>query len=416
MKILVVTPYLPHRHIGHGGGTAVRDLVASLASQHEVYVAALVRPHESEHIAAVEELGANVIPLPFHDRTARGKQRLRLLATRTAAAGRSLISGYPLYVEKYWSAQLSRRLQEVVDAVAPDAVQVEYLQMALLCRDLRHQRDRTGRSWPRLVLNSHELGSLPRERRARRASNPVVRLSALREARQWRRLQVAATGWADTTLCVTPQDHDLYAALGGRNLRTVPLGMNTAAIRAEWAPTNPPRLLFLGSFDHRPNRLAADFLLKRMWPTVSVRQPDLQLVLAGRGSRDFLARLSGRIDAEDRVQALGFVEDLTPWFRKCRCFVAPLAEGGGIKIKILEAMARGIPVITTDVGAEGICSTGDNALVIAPCDDSFAEAVIGVMADPQDAAERAARGRKIIEEEFSWSAITRQLVAIYEGA
>ena len=87
---------------------------------------------------------------------------------------------------------------------------------------------------------------------------------------------------------------------------------------------------------------------------MATARPDAELILAGRGSRRFLAAYRGPGTVHlDRVTATGFVADLGPLFRECRLFVAPLAEGGGIKIKILEAMARGIPVITTPVGAEG---------------------------------------------------------------
>jgi glycosyltransferase involved in cell wall biosynthesis len=95
--------------------------------------------------------------------------------------------------------------------------------------------------------------------------------------------------------------------------------------------------------------------------------------------------------------------------------VAPLAEGGGIKIKILEAMARGIPVVTTAIGAEGIVDSAEDALTVANADATFAEATIQILAEPEAAQRRAARARRIIENRFSWSAITERLTSLYEG-
>jgi glycosyltransferase involved in cell wall biosynthesis len=416
MKILVLTPYLPHRRVGHGGGTAVRDLVTWLGKRHEVQVAALVRPGEKELIGEVEELGVSVAPLDYLDNRVAGPGRLELLSNRAKAWFRSLNSGYPWFAEKYWSGGLSRQILTVVDQFEPDAVQVEYLQMALMGRDLNRWRVDRATSAPRLVLNSHELGSLPRERRAARTNNPVTAFAARREAQAWRRLQIDATGWFDRTLCVTPEDHDLYRDMGGRNLATVPLGMDLDKIRADWAPGPDLRLLFVGSFNHRPNRLAAEFLVDTMWPTVSQKRPDSRLILAGRGSRDFLRRRGGQARWADRgVDALGFVDDLSPLFRQCHLFVAPLAEGGGIKIKILEAMARGIPVVTTPVGAEGITGPQDDAIVIAPCDHEFSASVLKAVHDPDAARNRALRARKLMEKRFSWAAITENLTAIYAG-
>lgn len=415
MRIMVVTPYLPHRRVGHGGGTAVRDLVTWLARRHEVLVASLLRPGEEGLTGDVEALGARVATLPYRDAGTRGAARLPLAIDRLGAWLRSRRSGYPLYVEKYHSAAAVHWLAGLVDDFDPHAIQFEYLQLALLCRDLRTRRGDGDR--PRLVLNSHELGSLPRQRRAAAATG-AARRRAEHEAAAWRRLQVDASGWADRTLCVTEQDRQLYAAMGGRGLVTVPLGMDIEAIAPVWDPPTggPGEYLFVGSFQHGPNRLAADLLVRRIWPAVRERLPGATLLLAGRGSRRFLADI--RDDApEAGVRALGFVDDLTGLFRRCRLFLAPLPEGGGIKIKILEAMARGIPVVTTAVGAEGIAGPADDVLVLADHEaGAFAEAVRAAAVEPATCRDRAVRARAHIEAHFGWDAITTRLADIYQGS
>jgi glycosyltransferase involved in cell wall biosynthesis len=415
MKVMVVTPYLPHRDVGHGGGTAVRDLVRGLARRHEVLVASLLRPGEAARVQEVVALGVRVETIPFADATARGAARLPLLADRGRAWLRARRSGYPLYVEKYWSPGRARRLADLVRDFAPDAIQVEYLQLAMLARGLG-TASADAPAGPRLVLNSHELGSLPRERRAAGATAPGERQRALAEAARWRRLQVDATRWFDRTLCVTDEDHTLYAAMGGEGLVTVPLGVDTEAVTPVWAPgpADPEEHLFVGSFGHRPNRLAARLLVETIWPLVRARRPGARLTLAGRGSRRFLAELPAAM-SRDGVTATGFVADLTPLFRRARLFVAPLPEGGGIKIKILEAMARGIPVVTTPVGAEGIAAPEQDALVLAAADAGFADAVCAAADDTADSRARATRARALIEASFSWTAIVDRLTEIYRG-
>ncbi len=419
MKIMVLTPYLPHRRVGHGGGTAVRDLLTWLGRKHEVLALCLVRPGEENRLREVAELGVQVRGLPFLDRGAQGADKLSLLGRRLQAQLRSLTAGYPAYVEKYADRHLFELVSRAVAEFQPEAIQIEYLQLALYARHLRRQRRPGAEPRPRLILNSHELGHVPRDRRAERSGNPVLRRLLRAEAAAWRRLEADATRWADTTLCVTAEDHKLYAELGGENLVLMPLGMDLTALAADWQPGadgGRETYLFVGSFDHRPNRLAAAMLVDRIWPRVSAARPAATLILAGRGSDTFVSsRLPRERWAQQRLKAVGFVDDLTPLFRNCRLFVAPLPEGGGIKIKILEAMARGVPVVTTPVGAEGIAGPADGVLTIAPCDDSFAEAWLRDAADETGCRARAVAARHLMTERFSWDAITDRLGLLYQG-
>lgn len=414
MRVLVITPYLPHRRIGHGGGVSVRSIVRHLARRHDVTLVSLLREGEREFMDEVaSDLDVTLYPVPFVDRRAVGRSRTALLADRLRAGLRSLRTGYPMYAEKYWSPELSRRILAAVRQSDPDVVQVEYLQLALILQDLRRWRDRidtAGAKMPRLILDTHEMGSLPRSRRAELASNPLQKKQLQISARRWRRLERDASRWADITLCVTDQDRELLEAAGGTGCETVPLGIDTDQIVPVWEEEGPARLLFVGSFDHRPNRIAAKFLVDRVWPVVAQYTSMKELVLAGRGSDDFISTLGG---GGDSVVGLGFVEDLGELYRTCRLFVAPLTEGGGIKIKILEAMARGIPVVTTAVGAEGIVDGRDDAVSIAAADDSFADSVIVALNDRSRSKARALRARRIIENRFSWSAITERLTSLY---
>jgi len=419
VRILVLSPYLPHKNVGHGGGTAVRGLVKYLGQKHNVLLASLLRPGEQKCISDVEQLGIQVAPIPFTDTTSRGNQRASLLISRTSAACRAVASSFPYFVTKYWSRQISARVLDIARGFDPDAIQIEYLQLALLCRDLRQWRDERADKQesgkPFLALNSHELGSLPRLRRAKQTTNPLRRLLLTREAAAWDRLQVAASQWADTTLCVTEQDRQLFAKLGGQNLLTVPLGVDTDLIKADWHPVDPPFFLFVGSFAHGPNRSAVKFLVDKIWPEVAKYSTDGKLVLAGRGSRAFIKALGlSNNDAQNRICALGFVDDLTSLFRECRLFVAPLTEGGGIKIKILEAMGRGVPIITTPIGAEGIVSTTDDAVWLSEPDLSFAGKMIEALNDPESATRKTRNASRIIANRFSWTAITDRLVQIYQ--
>lgn len=406
---MVITPYLPHSRVGHGGGSAVRDLVKHLAMDHEVLLVSLVRPGEEDLISSVENLGVRVAALPFDDSDTQGLGRLRMMGSRALATARSLFSGFPSYVEKYWLKNLSRQIIALTREFHPDAIQIEYLQMSLYARDLVREYAMGDGLKPNIIINSHELGSVPRHRRANHAGNAGQRWWFRLEARRWEKLQLAACRWAHRMLCVTEDDRLVFEALGGTKLLTVPLGMDLEVLQTERQPTSPPCCLFVGSFNHRPNVLAADLLIQQIWPQVLAQRPDVRLILAGRGSQSHLQTSAGGTTG---VKAVGFVDDLTPLFSQCSLFVAPLPEGGGIKIKILEAMARGIPVVTTPVGAEGITQPDQETMVITDAHQGFAQAVLKALDDPQSEL-RAKRARRHMEENFAWKAIAQRLVGIY---
>jgi glycosyltransferase involved in cell wall biosynthesis len=416
VKVLVMTPYLPHSRVGHGGGVAVRSLTSELARLHDVRVLSLIRPGEEALIADVEALGVAVTGVPFLDQSARGWQRAELLAQRLPAAARAVVHRYPFYVAKYGAQGLVKRIVAEVRAFAPDVVQIEYLQLALPLRELRRERDRRGasrgtRPRPRLVLNSHELSSLPRRRRAARAENRLSRAWLVAEARSWERLQVDATHWADATLCVTPQDHALYASLGGRGLHTLPLGVDTREVVFRPRQDAAPARALPRQFQHPPNvRPPA------CWSTSSgrdcIRSFRLGVAPGRSGSDAFVAGLPARGGPD--VRGLGCVDDLGALFSSCSRVLAPLTEGGGIKIKILEAMGRGLPVVTTPIGAEGITEAADETVWLAAGLEDFPAEALAAATHPEEARRRAARARRLIDESFSWQAIAARLTAVYE--
>jgi len=359
---------------------------------------------------SVSDLGAEVVTIPFLDRGAWGFKRLSLWGRRLTALVRSATSGRPFYMAKYTEAAVIEKARALVKNLDPDIVQVEYLQLAGILEALHRQRaagSTTER--PRLILDSHEFSSLPRRRRASR-SGWVDRMRLLAEARSWDRLARDASRWADTTVCVTEQDEQQFAAIGARNLVTVPLGIDTRTIDGRRAPDPPRRVLFLGSFAHPPNRAAAALLCDTIWPAAVVDLPGWELVLAGPGSDAFLAN-HGTVS--DSVRATGFVDDLDELFRQCRLFAAPLFEGGGIKIKVLEAMARGIPLVSTPVGAEGIATRSDEVMAWAETPGAFTAALVEAARNPRAAEALALRARRHVEDHFSWESVVERLETVY---
>jgi glycosyltransferase involved in cell wall biosynthesis len=212
--------------------------------------------------------------------------------------------------------------------------------------------------------------------------------------------------WADTVGCVTEGDRRVLEAMtAATNLVTLPLGTEVEAF-APVGPghtTHPPRLLFVGSFAHPPNAEGAERFLTEVLPRIRARHPEVVTEIVGANPPEALRRR-----ADGRVELPGFVDDLDAVFRRAHVFVAPLYSGGGIKIKVLEAMGRGAAIVTTPIGAEGIDPDGA-ACRVAEDSAAFAGAVSDLLDDPGARSDLGRRARAHVEAHYSWPAIVQRL-------
>ena len=126
-------------------------------------------------------------------------------------------------------------------------------------------------------------------------------------------------------------------------------------------------IMFLGGYNHPPNQDAASWLLDDIWPRLAEKLPQARLLCVGAHPPDWLLARAG-----DRIEVTGLVEDLQPWFARTRVFVAPLRYGAGAKGKVLSAMAHGVPVVGTDIAAEGMPFEAGRSIFIA----KSAEAIV----------------------------------------
>jgi len=183
-------------------------------------------------------------------------------------------------------------------------------------------------------------------------------------------------------------------------LRYVPNVVDVAAIEPVSARAREPRAVFVASFAYEPNRNGLRFLLEEVFPRVWDRLPDARLALVGGG-------LPGPPSADPRVEAVGFVADLTTAYTSARCALVPLLQGGGTPLKFIEALAYGLPVIATPRAAAGLdVRDGENCL-LADGGEDFATAIIRVLED--GSPELGMRGRELALQRYSIEALSELL-------
>ncbi len=171
----------------------------------------------------------------------------------------------------------------------------------------------------------------------------------------------------------------------------------------------PYTMLFVGSFKHDPNRVAMEWFAGRVMPLILARHPQAKLVVAGSDPPPAHAWP----DYAGSLELLGYVDDVREPLGRYSVFVCPILSGSGVRVKLLEAYAAGIPVVSTRIGAEGL--TGKDGEFCALADDpaAFAGRVSALFENPEAAAAMAARARAEVEANWDMAAITRKLVDGY---
>lgn len=181
-------------------------------------------------------------------------------------------------------------------------------------------------------------------------------------------------------------------------LRYVPNVVDVTAITPVSPLTEEPRAIFVASFRYEPNRNAMRFLLEEIFPRVWQQLPQARLALVGAG-------LDQSPSADPRVEAPGFVDDLGAVYATARCAVVPLLQGGGTPLKLIEALAHGLPVVATSRAAAGLQLQGGEHCLLADDAASFAAALVQVLRD--GAPEIGRRGRELVQARYSIEALSQ---------
>lgn len=171
----------------------------------------------------------------------------------------------------------------------------------------------------------------------------------------------------------------------------------------------PNTLLFVGSFRHEPNVEALRWMVSEVLPRITAMKPEAQLVIVGSEPPSSLSFLVNR----PNIRFTGYVEDVRGPLACYAVFVCPVRSGSGVRVKLLEAFASGIPAVSTSIGAEGLASAGSDICEIADSPDEFAKAAIRLLDDAQYSDDLAAHARRLVETEKDGAVITKRLENMY---
>ena len=221
------------------------------------------------------------------------------------------------------------------------------------------------------------------------------------QQRPVRRYEARAAAGAGGILAVSEPDGAWFERCAPGRVTIVPNGVDCAAIRPREGDGAGGPVLFVGSLDYGPNVDGARVLLDDIAPRLT--HPGVRIVLVGSLPPPSL-RAAAKA-APVPVQVTGRVEEIAPWFRSSRLLAVPLRIGGGTRLKIVEAMAHGLPVVTTSIGCTGLHVVHERDVLIADDPPAFARCVDRLLSDDDLAAALARRARQTVRERYDWRAI-----------
>jgi glycosyltransferase involved in cell wall biosynthesis len=269
---------------------------------------------------------------------------------------------------------------------------------------------------PRVVVcDWHNIESEVLRRYAETSSNPLRRAYARRAASTLERFERRFVRFCDLHLTVSARDRETLIRYGVRApVEIVENGVPLEEFPALHAHAGSRRfrILFVGAMDYHANEDAVLHFARTAWPEIHRCLPDCIFTVVGRAPGEDVRRLAG----QPGVEVTGQVADVRPFYREARVAVAPLRVAGGTRIKILEAMAAGVPVVTSSRGAEGLDAEPGTHYVLADSAEEVSAAVTSLAGDGRRAEIMAAAGRELVRRRYDWAvlgdALAQRLLAL----
>jgi polysaccharide biosynthesis protein PslH len=396
-RLLFLLPFAPRLDAAHGGGRVMAQRLAALLPRHRVAVLYFRAPDEPpaddffrECCEVVEEVNR-----PWVARSGPGfwRRNLRRVA--------SLLRLRPMWVTDWASVAYGARVRQLAREWRPDIVQIEYHVMGQYLPAL------DGCPAPR-ILTEYEPGT----RSAPYLGQPPVLAGLMHRFDQlaWRRFEPAVIRGVQAVIVFTQHDRQAVEALRlPTPVRTIPLGTVIPAQPLDPLGGWPLSLLFVGNFIHPPNVDAAMRLARTIFPAVRRQYPELELYIVGNEPPPQLKAAAG-----SGITVIGWVPDVTPYLAQAAVCVAPLRLGGGMRVKMLEALAAGKAIVASSLAAEGLDLTNGEQLYLAETDADFVARISQLLKEPERRTALAGRARLWACANLGWESAVAAYEALYE--
>jgi len=395
MKILLLTQVLPYPP-DSGPKVKTWNVLKYLARQHEVTLVSFVRGDQSAEVERLRRYCRAVHTAPM----------TRSPLEDGLAMLRSFATGQPWMMVRDDRAALHRLVDRLCAETRFDVAHADQLNMAQFAARAPGARK---------VLDAHNALWLLYKRLAATMSAGPRRWLLERDWRLLKDYEGRLVREFDGVLAVSDEDRAalIEAAGGPRDITVIPIAVDTDEIPLVTRREDARRLLHIGTMYWPPNIDGMWWFIREVYPLIRAQRPDVALDIVGARPPEDMRALNG--DGSG-VNVAGYVPDPAPYLEQAGVFIVPLRAGGGMRVKILEALARGLPLVTTTLGCEGIAVEHGRHVLIADTPEAFARETLRLLNDRALADALGREGRRLIETVYDYRAACRPLEALYHGA
>ncbi|MEW6402220.1 MAG: glycosyltransferase family 4 protein [Chloroflexota bacterium] len=408
MNILFLTQVVPFPPDAGPKVKTYHVLRALVGQGHAVTLVSFVRPEEVQHVPALQGICDAVYTVPIR-------------RSRVADFGfllRSFLTDRPFLIER----DDLRPMRELVNKLVCEgdfqfihADQLTMVQFAIgAAASCMKQK-------PKVIFDAHNAVWTIVDRmqeNSRWLLHPVLRL----EADRIKRYEGKLLQTVDQVLAVTDVDEArLKEALDSSNstqgtrvapITVVPIAVDTQKLQPITRCPRSKNIVTLGTLHYPPNADGIRWFMHEVFPLIQKRMPDVTLTVIGKNPpQDFL---DAQAQQPDAIRVIGYVPELAPHLEQSTIMVVPVRAGGGMRVRILEAFAYGMPVVTTTVGLEGIHAIPAADVLVADTASEFACSVIMLLEEPSLQEKLATNGRRLAETKYDWQVVLAAMKPIYE--
>jgi len=382
-KLLFLTPELPYPPQS-GGKVKSLKLLDALAERYEVTLISPLKADDASHQSAFA--GRSPCTTHIHRRVDVPRSAASLAA--------SYLKGVPLNVHRSFDAGLAGEVRRL--APQHDIILLDHYEMSAYL---------PGNFCGSVIYHAHNAYHQLWNRYARLPGNTLLRAAAQLEALRVRRAETRIAQRADLVFAA-PNDAGFLEAAGvdGRRIaHTYHLGDDAQLDLPDLEfQSSDLRIMYVGFLGWEANTIGLLWFIENVWPKLLQTHPDLVFDIVGRQPDERLRTLA---EIYPGIRLHGFVEDLQTVYRRARVSVAPLLFGSGMKVKVLDAMARGLPTVTTPVGAEGIDCTNGTHLAVADSAAAMADAVTHLLSNEASWQTMRDESRRLVRQRYTWRSL-----------